>query len=94
MAEYGYNLLNKTNKKYIYIHIENITGRLSNIFEVDLIKEIYNMVENLYHITNKDELIKEIDKIVDIFLPLINNKTLEFLNKHKIPLLLPKYIKN
>lgn len=87
LIDYGYNIRRK--KKYLIPHIENIIGRYSNIYEVNLPPKIYEMTNEILDMNNIDDIINNIDKISDIIKSLINEKTNDFLEKYKIPVLMP-----
>ena len=87
MGEFGYSLNN--NKNYIHIHINNILGRLQNIYEANISDTIFTDIKSLLDCNNWDEMDEIIDNVLEYMKDIINKHTLEFIEKNKIPVLMP-----
>jgi hypothetical protein len=85
MLEFGYDVPN--NQNYIQAHINNIIGRMANIFEADIPNEIFVDIKRIPEMRSPKTIIDTIKPINEFFLQKINEKTLKFLNDNKIPVI-------
>ncbi|NBW11105.1 MAG: hypothetical protein EBR82_24045 [Caulobacteraceae bacterium] len=85
MLEYGYSV--NSNLNYIHAHIMNIINRLQNIFEIDIPNLIFEDIKSIIDMRDSESIINIIEPIREYFMLRINEKTLEFINKIKIPIL-------
>jgi hypothetical protein len=85
MLEYGYSV--NSNLNYIHAHIMNIINRLQNIFEVNIPNRIFEDIKSIIDMRDSESIINIIEPISEYFMLKINEKTLEFINKIKIPIL-------
>lgn len=85
MLQYGYSV--NSNLNYIHAHINNIVNRLSNVFEVNISNRIFEDIKSIIDMRDADTIINVIEPISEYFMTIINEKTLEFINSHNIPIL-------
>jgi len=85
MIEFGYSV--NANLNYIHAHINNVINRLQNIYEVNLSNQFFEDIKSIKDMRDANQIIEIIEPITDFLKKIINEKTLEFLNKNRIPIL-------
>lgn len=85
MLEFGYSV--NANLNYIHAHINNIINRLQNIYEVNLSNQLFEDIKSIKDMRDVNQIIETIKPITDFFKNIVNEKTLEFINKNDIPIL-------
>jgi len=86
LSEYGYSLMQ--NKNLIHIHINNILGRLQNIYEVDIGDAVFSDIKKIIDCHKWSDINAIVERVADYIRDIVNKKTLEFIDKNKIPVLI------
>ena len=85
IIEFGYNVPN--NLEYINTHINGVIGRLANVFEIDVPRQIYLDLKSVLDMKSGETIIETLKPINDYILEKTNEYSLKFIEDNKIPLL-------